>query len=293
MAARRKGVDKSGIGLYSEWAWCWPVNRRIIYNRASVDLNGNPWAPQKPVIKWTGPATKWVGDVPDGGWPPMNSAGTKLPFIMKPDGVGSIFGPGRADGPFPTHYEPLECPVEKNLINPDQLMNPTVHIYSTDKDVYAKTCDPNFPIVATTYRVSEHWQTGVMTRWQPWLAEMQPSNFVEMSEELAKLNGIKNGDLVKVSSKRGALFAVAIVTKRFKPMIVQGTELHQVGIPWHFGWRTSKQGQNGDPYAPVPEVLTFGDAANLLTPGVGDPNTRIPETKAFLVNVEKAKGGGV
>jgi formate dehydrogenase major subunit len=284
-AARRSKVDKSGIGLYLEWAWCWPVNRRIIYNRASVDLDGKPWAPHKPVVRWTG--SGWKGDVPDGGWPPLNMPGTRLPFIMKPDGVASVFGPGRADGPFPTHYEPMECPVEGNLINPDQLINPTVHVYDTEADAFAEVCDPNFPIVASTYRVSEHWQTGIMTRWQPWLAEMQPANFVEMSEELAKQKKIKNGEVVKVISARGEVEAVAIVTKRFKPLQIAGKELHQVGIPWHYGWRTAKNGQSKDPYAPVPEVLTFGDSANILTPSIGDPNTRIPETKTFLVNVEK------
>ncbi len=290
-AARRDNKDTSGIGLFSGWAWCWPVNRRIIYNRASVDLDGNPWAPNKPVIKWTGPATKWKGDVPDGGWPPLNMSGSKLPFIMKPDGVASVFGPGMAEGPFPTHYEPMECPVKENLINPKQLINPTVYVYDTDADKVAEPCCPLFPIVATTYRVSEHWQTGIMTRWQPWLAEMQPSNFVEMSEELAKEKSIKNGNLVKVSSIRGEIKAVAIVTKRFKPFKVNGSVIHEVGIPWHYGWRTTESGQSKDPHAPVPEVFTFGDSANILTPGIGDPNTRIPETKAFLVNIEKVKGG--
>jgi len=116
MAARRKR-EKSGIGLNLEWAWCWPVNRRIIYNRASVDNYGNPWDKEHPVIRWDG--SRWVGDVPDGGWPPiLNPDGTpnpktKYPFIMKPEGHAHIFGPGRADGPFPEHYEPIECPGRK------------------------------------------------------------------------------------------------------------------------------------------------------------------------------------
>jgi len=300
-AARRNNKDESGIGLHSEWAWCWPVNRRIIYNRASVDLFGKPWAPQKPVIRWNG--AKWLGDVPDGGWAPLNktdgsaNSASKLPFIMKPDGVASVFGPGRADGPFPTHYEPTECAVEKNLINPDQLMNPTVYRFDredvgSDLDTIAGVCDPNYPIIGTTYRVSEHWQTGLMTRWQPWLAEMQPANFVEMSEQLADLKGIKNGEKVLVTSARGSVEAVAIVTARFKPFLVDGNTIHQVGMPWHYGWRTAKNGQNGDPLNAKPEVYTYGDSANLLTPSIGDPNTMIPETKTFLVNIEKLKGGG-
>jgi formate dehydrogenase major subunit len=275
MAARRGTQDKSGIGLYSEWAWCWPVNRRIIYNRASVDRYGNPWDKEQPVIKWTG--EKWVGDVPDGGWPPMLTADgkvnekTKYPFIMLVDGFGHIFGPGLNDGPFPEHYEPLECPIDKNLLS-GQFINPTIKEFGTAFDKWA-TCDPRFPIVGTTYRVTEHWQTGLMTRYQPWLLEAEPQQFCEMSEQLAKLKGIKNGDKVIVESVRGRVNAVAIVTKRFQPFNIGGTTVHEIGLPWCFGWVTPKDG---------------GDSSNLLTPSVGDPNTKIPETKAFMVNVKKA-----
>jgi formate dehydrogenase major subunit len=279
MSARRNR-EKSGIGLNLEWAWCWPVNRRIIYNRASVDKYGKPWDKEHPVIRWD-PGAKggnggWVGDVPDGGWPPMLNADgtpnpkTKYPFIMKPEGHAHVFGPGRADGPFPEHYEPIECPVEKNLLS-SQRINPTAPTYGTDMDVY-RTCDPRYPLVATTYRVCEHWQTGVMTRWQPWLLEAHPQLFVEMSHELAGNKGIKNGEKVIVESARGKVTAVAIVTHRFRPFKIQGIMVHQVGLPWHFGWVHPKDG---------------GDSANLLTPSTGDPNTRIPETKAFMVNVRK------
>ncbi len=272
-AARRGKADPTGMGLYSQWSWCWPVNRRILYNRASVDLMGKPWSPNKNILEWKN--GKWVGDVPDGGWPPMKVAPdkTKRPFIMKPDGVASVFGPGRADGPFPEHYEPLECPVEKNLFS-SQLNNPVAAVYTTKAD-HLRACDPNFPLVGTTYRVTEHWQTGVLTRWQPWLLECEPQLFVEMSPELAQLRGIKNGDRCLVSSPRGQVEAIAMVTRRLRPMKVQGATIHQVGLPWCYGWVHPKDG---------------GDAANLLTPSVGDPNTRIPETKAFMVNVVK-KGG--
>lgn len=274
MAARRNTEDKSGIGLYSEWSWCWPVNRRIIYNRASVDRHGNPWNKKHPVIRWTG--KKWVGDVPDGGWPPMLTASgklnpkTKYPFIMKPEGHARVFGPGRVDGPFPEHYEPIECPVSKNLMS-SQFTSPTVKLFKTHADIY-KTCDPQYPFICTTYRVTDHWQTGVLTRWQPWLLETQPQLFCEISEELAKLKGIKNADMVVVESPRGKVEAVAIVTKRFRPFKIEGTMVHEVGLPWCFGWVTPKDG---------------GDSANLLSPSVGDPNTKIPETKAFMVNVRK------
>lgn len=270
MAARRGKKDPTGMGLYPEWSWCWPVNRRILYNRASVDINGKPWSKNKNILEYKN--GKWVGDVPDGGWPPMvNKAKTRRPFIMKPDGVASVFGPGRADGPFPEHYEPIECPVEKNLMS-GTLTNPVAVVYATDADIY-KTNDPRYPFVATTYRLSEHWQTGVLTRWQPWLLETQPQNFVEMSKELAKLKGINNGDMCKVSSGRGEVEAVAMVTGRFKPMTIMGKTVHQVGLPWCFGWVYPEDG---------------GDSTNLLTPSAGDPNTRIPETKAFMVNLEKS-----
>ena len=280
MAARRKR-EKSGIGLNLEWAWCWPVNRRIIYNRASVDKYGKPWDREHPVIAWD-PGAKggkggWVGDVPDGGWPPMlNPDGTpnpktKYPFIMKPEGHAHVFGPGRADGPFSEHYEPIECPVEKNPLS-SQLVSPVAPLYSTKMDIY-KSFDPKYPIVGTTYRVCEHWQTGVMTRWQPWLLEAEPQLFVEMSKELAKLKGIKNGDKVVVESARGKVEAVAVVTIRLRPFMIEGNTVHEVGLPYHFGWVHPKNG---------------GDSANILTPSTGDPNTRIPETKAFMVNVRKA-----
>jgi formate dehydrogenase major subunit len=240
-----------------------------------VDAKGNPWNPDRWVIKWTG--EKWVGDVPDGGWPPLVTAdGFKNPkskhaFIMRKHGHAQIFGPGLNDGPFPEHYEPLECPVEKNFMNA-QRINPIAPVYGGKADEWA-TCDPRYPYVGTTYRVVEHWQTGVMTRHQAWLLEMQPQMFVEMSVELGQLKGIKNGERVKVTSPRGEVVATAIVTKRFRPFKVGGGVVHQVGMPWHFGWEFPRSGKE--------------ESANLLTPSTGDPNTRIPETKAFMVNIIK------
>jgi formate dehydrogenase major subunit len=275
MAARRSTQDAPNqIGLYPEFAWCWPVNRRIIYNRASVDLKGRPLDEKRWVIQWNG--EKWVGDVPDGGWPPLESMShpnpkSKYPFIMRKHGHAQIFGPGLADGPFPEHYEPLECPVDENYLNP-VMVNPTAAVYTSAADTHA-TCDPRFPYVATTYRVSEHWQTGLMTRIQPWLMELQPEVFVEMSEELARLKQIKSGERVRVASARGSLEATAVVTRRFRPFTIAGLTVHQVGLPWHFGWRWPEDGSQ--------------ESANLLTPPSGDPNTRIPETKAFMVNVAK------
>ncbi len=253
----------AGIGLYSKWAWCWPLNRRIIYNRASVDLDGNPWDPEDFVIRWNG--SKWEGDVPDGGWPPMNMDNTRYPFIMKPEGFAHIFGPGRADGPFPEHYEPLESPIKNPLSGTQN--DPAIKVWRPDQ-----IADPaEYPIVATTYRVTEHWQAGQMTRNLPWLVELMPNLFVEMSEELAAKKGISNGDKVVIESVRGKIEAIAVVTKRFKPFNLNGKVVHQIGIPWHWGYKG----------------LSTGDITNVLTPHVGDANTMIPEYKAFLVKVSK------
>ena len=286
MMARRKNGDPTGLGLFPEWAWCWPVNRRILYNRASVDPQGRPWDAKRAVIKWNpGKLDKnsqqpgvWEGDVPDGPAPPLAEEKGKYPFIMRADGMGAIFGPGLVDGPFPEHYEALECPLPENPMS-RQRISPTVKLFHEQgkgaaEDIHA-VCDIRFPLVATTYRVSEHWQTGVMTRHEPWQMEMAPQQFVEISEELAKLREIKNGDKVNVSSARGKVWAIAMVTPRLKPFQVAGTTVHQVGLPWCFGWQ-------------YPEDGSGGDSSNLLTPSVGDANTMIPETKAFMVNVEKA-----
>ncbi len=268
MAARRslaQTPEQEKLGLFPNYTWCWPVNRRILYNRASVDPTGKPWNPELPLIQWDAITKKWVGDVPDGGWAP----GERHPFIMTRFGFGQLYGPGRADGPLPEYYEPLECPVNSHPFS-TTLHNPTAISYA-DED--KAVCDPRYPFVGTTYRVTEHWQTGLMTRNQEWLVEMEPQMFVEMSEELAALRGITNGEKVIVESVRGSVWAKAMVTKRFKPFDVQGTVIHQVGLPWHYGWTWPKDG---------------GDSANILTPSVGDPNTGIPETKAFMVNVRKA-----
>ncbi len=267
MAARRNLTDAPNkIGLYPKWSWCWPVNRRIIYNRASCDLKGNPYAPHKWVIKWTGPETKWTGDVPDGGWAP----GDRYSFIMKPEGHGRLFGFGLADGPFPEHYEPLESPV-KNLMSSAQT-NPTIVIWTKEMDEIGTV--KHFPIIGTTYRVTEHWQAGQMTRNNPWLVELMPDMFVEMSKSLAKAKNIKNGDRVRISTARGEITAYAVVTDRFKPFKLNGKAYEQIGLPWHYGYKG----------------LAKGCSANCLTPHVGDANTMIPEYKAFLCDLKKEVG---
>jgi len=267
MAARRDlTTGPFNVGLYPKWSWCWPVNRRIIYNRASVDLNGIPWDREHPVIWWQN--GKWVGDVPDGGWPPMavDPENTRLPFIMKPEGHALLFGPGMADGPLPEHYEPWERPVD-NLMS-KQNSDPAFKIWRPEE----QGTPDRFPIVGTTYRVVEHWQGGQMTRNQPWLIELMPAPFIEMSEELAAEKGIVNGQKAIVETTRGEVNMVAIVTKRFRPFQINGRTVHQIGVIWHWGYTG----------------LSTGDSANVLTPHVGDANTMIPEFKAFLCDVRKA-----
>ncbi len=268
--AKRGKEDPTGLGIFPNWAYVWPVNRRIMYNRASCDLNGKPWDPKRKVVEWVG--DKWVGDVPDGPWPPpADKEKGKLPFIMKTDGVAAIFGPGMVDGPFPEHYEPLEGPLDKNPLN-GQLFNPAVEIFKSDRDKVERA-SKKFPYVCTTYSCTEHWCTGALTRWQAWLLEAMPAAYMEIGDALAKEKGITNGERIKVSSVRGSVTCVAMVTKRLKPFTIEGKTVHQVGMPFNYGWLFPKG--------------TKDDSTNFLTPTVGDANTFCPEYKAFMVNVEK------
>ncbi len=258
------------IHLYPKFAWAWPVNRRVLYNRAGVDLKGKPYNPAKAVIEWDG--TKWVGDVPDGPAKPMAEGGP-YPFIMHTEGHGQLYGIGRADGPMPEHYEPAESPLEKNPFS-SQMTNPCMkQVSSSEYDVLCKHADPKFPYVLTPYCLTEHWCSGSETRNGPALLEAEPQQYVEMSPQLAQEKGIKNGDVVVVESLRGKVQAVAMVTVRIKPFQVMGKTVHLVGMPFCFGWTKPK----------------CGDAVNRLTTSVGDPNTTIPEYKACLVNISKAK----
>ena len=257
------------IGLYPNWAWCWPLNRRILYNRASVDATGKPWNPEKTLIAWED--GKWVGDVPDGPWPPMADDKGKYPFIMQTHGFGLFYGAGRVDGPFPEHYEPVETPLTSHPFS-GQLSSPVYKFVSSDMDKLAKPGDPAYPIVLTTYNLTEHWCGGGETRNVPNLLEAEPQLYVEMSTELAKEKGIQNGDGVIVESIRGKVEAIAMVTVRIRPFTIQNQTVHLIGMPYCFGWTTP----------------SCGDATNRLTPSVADPNTTIYELKACMVNVRKA-----
>ena len=269
LTARRDLSDPTGLGVYQNFGFSWPANRRILYNRASADKDGKPWAPNKKYEYWNG--SVWTGaDVPD----MLPTAKPEIgmgSFIMTPEGVAHLHAVGMTDGPFPEHYEPIETPVGVNLLHPDNpkaLSNPVVRIFKSDEGKFG-TKD-KFPYSATTYRLTEHFH--YWTKHSRLNAIMQPEAFVEISEELAKEKGISKGDKVKVSSIRASIITKAVVTKRIKPFIIDGKPVHLVGIPIHWGFK----GQTKNGYL-----------ANALTPFVGDANSQTPEFKAFLVNIEK------
>jgi formate dehydrogenase major subunit len=266
-AQRRSNADPTGLGMFHNWAFSWPANRRIMYNRASADANGKPWDPKRPGIYWNG--QKWVGDVPD--MKPDAPPGTYGAFIMLPEGVGRLFSAGLNDGPFPEHYEAVEAPIA-NPLHPNVTSNPAVKRFTSDKDPYGTK--EEFPIVCTTYRLTEQFHYWTKHQHDGRLNEIQPGFFIEIPEALAKEKGIENGSQVKVISKRGQIQGMAMVTKRLYPLKVDGKELWQIGFPIHWGFA-------GDPGH-------TGPLANMLTPSAGDPNTWTPEYKAFLVKLEKA-----
>jgi formate dehydrogenase major subunit len=261
--ARRDTTDPDDAGFYSKWAFSWPANRRILYNRASADMNGQPWDPTRKTIAWNG--TKWEGyDVPDIA--PTAKPDVVGPFIMNPEGTARLFTRGMMkDGPFPAHYEPFESPIA-NPIAPNVRGNPAARVFEGDMAQFGEA--EKFPYAATSYRLTEHfhfWTKHVQPN-----AVMQPEFFVEISEQLAAEKGIKPGGWVKVMSNRGEVRAKAVVTKRIKPLQCDGKTVHIVGIPLHWGFTgAAKKG--------------FGP--NTLTPFVGDANIETPEYKAFLVDI--------
>jgi len=279
-ATKNRVKEKEGIGSHLGWSFAWPLNRRIVYNRASCDLEGKPWNPAAPVIWWDEILQKWVGnDIPDIPGSYSFEQSTENPFIMLPEGVGRLYSHSALrDGPFPTHYEPAESLVP-NLLHPKATYNPVSQRFYVDHTVESDEERERYPYIITTYRVVEHYQSGIVTRNLPWLNELMPELFIEISEELAGELGISNGDNIMIESKRlykdgeqGNIEAKACVTKRFKPMMIQGEMRHVVGMPWHWGFKG----------------MSTGAVANDLTASVGDPNTTIPEYKAFLCNVRRA-----
>ncbi len=273
---RRGTDDPSGLGIYQNWAWSWPANRRVMYNRASCDPSGKPWDPSRKQIWWSESAKKWVGnDVPDFK-PDSDPKDHMGPFIMNPEGVGRLFVPLGAvtDGPFPEHYEPIESPVV-NLLHPNQSNSPVVKKLMTPDDKFG-TPEQGFTIVCTTYRLTEQYH--YWTKNNPMNVQLIPEPFIEIPVELADEMGIRGAEKIKVTSARGTYVAKAFVTRRIKPMTVQGKKVFQIGIPIHQGFRGIAEDENE-----VARTLV-----NLLSPTVIDPNAYTPEFKGFLVKVEKA-----
>jgi formate dehydrogenase major subunit len=266
MTQRRLSADPSGLGRYPEWTFSWPANRRILYNRCSADGQGRPWDPNRIGIAWNG--ERWVGDVPDYTATSAPDAGL-APFIMLPEGVGRLFVPGQfVDGPWSEHYEPAESPVA-NPLHPAHSSNPAIHRFTTEFDVLGTA--EEFPIVCTTYRLTEHFH--YWTKNNAYAVQLQPEFFIEIPVELAAQRGVTNGDRVRVTSARGLVEGKAMVTRRIKPMQVAGRTVYQIGFPIHWGFLGRGQ--------------QHGSLANLVTPTIVDPNSHAPEYKGFLVKLEK------
>jgi formate dehydrogenase major subunit len=271
---------------FLQWGFSWPANRRILYNRASADPQGRPWSERKKYVWWDEEQEKWTGyDVPDfpvnkppGYTPPPGAVGMDAhsgsdPFIMKPDGKGWLFAPkGLKDGPLPTHYEAAESPVHNALYH--QQSNPAAKYFRDRADNrLAAVGDPNYPIVITTYRLTEHHVSGPMTRWMPWLNALQPTLFAELSPELAAERKIKHGEWLIINTPRGEIEARAMVTRRMRPLRIAGQVVHQIGLPFHWGF----QGKS------------TGSITNDLAHMVLEPNVSIEEAKAFTCNVRPGR----
>jgi formate dehydrogenase major subunit len=280
----RSRVSDEGYSL--GWGFAWPSNRRILYNRASADPEGKPWSERKKLIWWDEAQGKWTGyDIPDfpvskapntpakEGGEGMDALSGADPFIMMSDGRGWLFAPtGLRDGPLPTHYEPLESPVKNPLY--DQGTNPVVKYWPRRGNRLAGEDNINFPYVVTTYRLTEHHTAGGMSRWIPWLAELQPSFFAEISPRLAGRVGVKNGDWVVISTPRNEIEARVLVTERMQPQRIRGKQVETIGLPYHWGY----------------SGLVKGDAANDLVAMMGEPNVSIEEAKAFITtNIRKGR----
>lgn len=287
-ARRTPGREQDWVA--AEWAWAWPANRRILYNRASADPEGRPWSERKALVWWDPDKGEWAGhDVPDfkkdkspDHEPPEGATGPEAlsgtdPFIMQADGKAWLYVPsGLTDGPLPAHYEPQDSPFP-NLLYAQQ-RNPVRQLITPipDNRYQPSGDEPGsqvFPFVATTYRLTEHHTAGGMSRWQPYLAELQPEFFCEVSPELAAERGLEHAGWATIVSARGVIEARVLVTDRMAPLTVQGRRLHQVGLPYHWG----------------PNGYSTGDAANELLHLSLDPNTHIQESKAFAVDIRPGR----
>lgn len=288
-AARRKpGSEQDWVA--NEWAWAWPANRRVLYNRASADPDGKPWSERKALVWWDRDREVWTGhDTPDFAvdkppWfqPAEGATGADAlsgtdAFIMQSDGKAWLYAPaGLVDGPLPTHYEPQESPFPNALYG--QQRNPVRQLLPSGVDNRyhpsgAEQGADVFPYVVTTYRLTEHHTAGGMSRWQPYLAELQPEFFCEVSPELAAERELEANGWATIVSARGVVEARVLVTERMTPLLVQGRTLHQIGLPWHWG----------------PNGYAVGDAANELTHMSLDPNVHIQESKAITVDIRPGR----
>ena len=288
-ANRVPGAEQDEVA--HEWGWAWPLNRRILYNRASADPEGRPWSERKKYVWWDAEQRRWTGkDVPDfpvdrdpsfrpdpdvGG--PAAIAGDD-PFIMQADGKGWLFAPkGMVDGPLPTHYEAQESPVA-NPLYPQQ-SNPSRLIYPRKDNLWSPSGDEPgaevYPYVFTTYRLTEHHTAGGMSRWLPYLSELQPEMFCEVSPELAQERGLTNGEWATIISPRSAIEARVLVTDRMTPLTIKGHTVHQIGLPYHWG-------VGGD-------AVVEGDGANDLLGIVLDPNVQIQESKVGSCDIQPGR----
>ncbi len=287
-ARRKPHTEQDWVA--AEWGWAWPANRRILYNRASADPDGKPWSDRKALVWWDAEKGKWTGhDVPDfepdkapDYQPPHGSEGPAAlagndPFIMQADGKAWLYAPtGVLDGPLPAHYEPQESPFANPLY--EQQRNPVRQVMrSIPENRYEPSGDAPgadvFPYVTTTYRLTEHHTAGGMSRWQPYLAELQPEFFCEVSPELAAERDLDHGGWATIISARGVIEARVMVTERIAPLVVDGRALHQIGLPYHWG----------------PNGYSTGDAANELLHLSLDPNTHIQETKALTCDIRPGR----
>jgi formate dehydrogenase major subunit len=288
-ARRRPGAEQTWVA--PEWGWAWPLNRRILYNRASAAPDGTPWSERKAYVWWDADQGEWVGhDIPDftptlapdhvpepGATGSAALKGTDA-FIMQGDGKAWLYAPsGLTDGPLPTHYEPQESPVANPLYG--QQRDPArqvVGVQHPDDRFQPSGNEPGadvYPFVLTTYRIAEHHTAGGMSRWSPYLAELAPDPFCEVSPELAAERGLVHGEWATLISARNAIEARVLVTDRIAPLKVQGAVVHQIGLPYHWG----------------PNGLVSGDAANDLTSLVMDSNVHIMETKALACDVRPGR----